>query len=562
MSIKDNKPITVSGLIAEFIRSHKYMLVLYICFLLIMPIKDIGIPHLFGKLIQSIEDKSSLLRPLAYLFIATLLLQCGYSLIDFMEIELSPRFQAFVRHKIMKHIFDENNENISDVESGMILARLMRLPSSLYTLLNQWKYIFIPNGILSIAAVLYFASYNLMLGIVLALLIVFAWFMVYYSVIACFKYSYQSEKTVAKLYEQTDDVLNNMTTVIGHNQSTDEIDSLQDLEKNYRMSVKNTMLCSMKLRYTVVPLNVGYFILFSCMCYSQVKKRKMKAAAFVALTIIMFKIFNSIWDISGVMNDTVTRWGLIRQTMQVFKTLPQHKLPPTEPSKFILSNGFFLDNVTFEYFNGRTTTRIFDRFTLNLVSKQTVVIKGGIGSGKTTLMKLLLKQLTPQSGTIYYQGVSYKKLRTDDIRRLIGFIPQSPFLFNRTIFENITYGLEGIDRDSVWKLLTSLGLEPMFKRFPKKLDTNVGKHGSELSGGQRQIITIVRMILKNSPVILMDEPTASIDTDTKKIVYDLVSKIMKERTVIMVTHDDFLLQFADRVIELQKGKVVKDQMMN
>ena len=558
------KPITITGLIYEFIQGHKYMLSLYILFLCIMPIKDIGIPHLFGNLIKSIEMKTSLLMPLIYLFVATLILQVGYSIIDVLEIELSPRFQAFVRNKIIRHILEDNSENYGEVESGTVLSRYMRLPHSLYTFLNQWKYIFVPNLILSVAAVIYFSRYNILLGVLLSLLITFAWVMIYVSVRACIKHSYKTEQTVTKLYEETDDVIKNMSLVLINNQQDGEMNHIQGYEDIYRNSVKDTMMCSLKLRYTIVPFNVGYFIVFMYICYNKVKSKKLAPSIFVALIIIMFKIFNSIWDLSGIMNDTVTRYGLLKQTMEVFNHTPQASISPqsvkvmhpTKPD--IPDTGFYIDNITFTYKNKEAETTMFQDFSLNIPRGQTIVIVGGIGSGKTTILKLLLKQLTPQKGMIYYQGAPYNRLRTNDIRRLIGLIQQQPILLNRTIYENITYGLRA-SKEEVIKLIHEFGLDEMFSRFPDGIETNVGKYGSNLSGGQKQIILILHAILSNPPVLLMDEPTASIDEITKNLVYNLLSKIMKDRTVVMVTHDKFLLKYADRVVEMQKGTIVKDE---
>jgi ATP-binding cassette, subfamily B, bacterial len=549
---------TLSGLIIEFVQHHKYMLALYLLFLAIMPVKDIGIPHLFGKLIRAIETKSSLLKPLCWLFAATLILQFGYSIIDFLEIDLSPRFQAFVRGKILQHIFEQNDTNMDEIESGELLSRFIRLPHSLYTFINQWKYIFIPNIILSLAAIVYFIWYNWTIGVVLCALIVFSWTMIYMSVIHCFKHAYKTETTISRMYEESDDVVKNISTVLVHNQQQSELSALADYETKYRNHVKDTMLCSMKLRYTIVPFNIAYFVFFVFVCYKKVLAKTMQPSAFVALTIIVFKIFNSIWDISGVMNDTVTRWGVLKRSMELFreKTAPTQLKNTSAPKRRvdIPDQGFVIDDISFSYGD----KRIFTHFSMVIPKNQTLVIIGGIGSGKTTLLKLLLKQLTVQQGCIYYQGLSYDRLRTYDIRRMIGFVPQQPVLFNRTIYDNIAYGMPRVTKADVNRLIDTMELREMFAGFKFGIDTRVGKYGSNLSGGQRQVVLLLRVMLSNAPVILMDEPTASVDDATKGVVYKLLEKMMKGRIVVMVTHDDFLLKYADRVVELQKGVITRD----
>jgi ABC-type multidrug transport system fused ATPase/permease subunit len=554
----DEKPVTVNSLISEFISNHKYMLVLYIAFLCIMPIKDIGIPHLFGKLVSSIEEKTSLFKPLLYLFIVTIIMQIGYSVID---VELNPRFQAFVRQKIIRHIIEENDTNLGDMESGKIISKLMRLPSGLYGFMNQWKYIFIPNILLSIVAVAYFTYFNKTLGILLLVLITFSWLMILVSVNKCLKYSYPSEVVVMYLYEQVDDVLKNMMTVMSSNQQEKEIDFLQDYEVEYKDFVKKTLLCSLKMRYTIVPFNILYFAFFIYLGFNHVKEKKMKASTFVALVIIMFKVFNSIWDISGIMNDAATRWGLIKQSMEIFNTKQKHMYQNEgDDGLSVNKNGFYFKNITFTYTNSQGDNKpILKNFYLHLPRDTTTVIVGGIGSGKSTVMKLLLKQLTPNSGEIYYQGIPYSKLTPEDIRKNIGYIQQHAVLFNRSIYDNIVYGLEGISKRQVNDLIDVLNLRSMFDEFPQGLKTKAGKNGSNLSGGQKQIVILLRVLLQDPSILLMDEPTASIDEKTKHIIYDIIGRVIKTKTVVMITHDEFLLKYADRVVTMSHGEIVTDE---
>lgn len=562
----EREHLTISGLIYQFIREHKYLLVLYIAFLCIMPIKDIGIPHLFGTLVKSIEEKKSMVPPLILLFIASLFVQLGYSIIDYLEVELSPRFQEFIRQKVIRHLMEINNTNYREVESGKVIARLVRLPMGIYSFFNQWKYVFIPYTLLSITAVLYFLWNNNILGILLFVLIVFSWTMIWFSVRACQRHAYNSEDAAVTMYEDVDDVLKNLNSVLNSNQTENELQHLQRHETSFRDNVKKTLICSMKLRYTIVPMNTAYFMFFMYYCYKQVQQKKMKAASFVALIIIVFKIFNVIWDVSGIMNEVISRWGVIKQSMEVFNDQITAGKKVIQVDNVNVSNipktGFFFDDLTFSYVypvdNSKKT--IIQNLTLHIKPNETVVLIGGIGSGKSTIIKLLLKHITAESGRIYYQGVPYELIKPEDLRSTIGYIQQNPILFNRSIYDNIVYGLEKqIKEERIWKLIDQLDLKPMFTKFPHGLKTNVGKYGSHLSGGQRQIILLLRIILQDPPILFMDEPTASIDEKTKSTVYDLISKVMTNRTVVMVTHDDFLLKFANRIVTLKDGKIIKDE---
>ena len=554
------KPLTILGLYKEFIMKNKKVIVLYTAFLLVTLIRDVGVPHILGETVKAIEKKTNLLVPVGKLFGIMVLIQISFSCIDYFEVDILPKFNAFVRGKIINKVIAQSNSDFSELESGKIISRILRLPSALYHFLASWKFTFIPYIVLSITAVVYFTWENITLGALLFTLIVFCWVMIYLSVKLCYKHAYQSESDIISITEQVDDVLRNMTTILSSNQEEEEVDAVQKYETDYRTHVRDTLICSLKMRFMTAPLSIIYFIIFIAICYNAVKRKEMDPGTFVALVLIMFKIFNIIWDLTGYMNDAIGRWGMLTKSFEFLRESKIQKLNPTKIVPPMSSSGFVFRDVTYAYTNDNNQKKVLSHFNLHIPKHQKLVVMGTIGSGKSTLLKLMLKQLTCQSGDIYYQGVSYRRMQTSDIRRLIGYIQQQPVLFNRSIYDNITYGLKNTSPNDVNALIKSLKLQTMFADFPKGLHTKAGKNGSNLSGGQRQLVIILRVILQNPPVILMDEPTASIDANTKKIIYDLLVVLMKNRTVVMVTHDQFLVQYADRTISFDGGNIVNDSL--
>jgi ABC-type bacteriocin/lantibiotic exporter with double-glycine peptidase domain len=279
----------------------------------------------------------------------------------------------------------------------------------------------------------------------------------------------------------------------------------------------------------------------------------MTPATFIALVIIVFRVFNYVWDVSGIINDTTTRWGTLKQSLDVINSYEggEHSSKPihTQKTSRIPQTGFYLHDVSYKFTKGGKY--VIKNLTLHIDAGKTGVIVGPIGHGKSTLLRLLMKQITPTSGAIYFNGIPYDKISTNALRKQIGFVPQNPVLFNRTVLENIKYGTSSSRRDVV-ELLKHLNLNKLVDDLPSGLDTVAGKSGSALSGGQRQIVVILRLVLQNTPIMFMDEPTASMDDTTKKMVYDVVGQIIKGRTVVMVTHDPFLLRYADAIIDMKK----------
>jgi ABC-type bacteriocin/lantibiotic exporter with double-glycine peptidase domain len=166
----------------------------------------------------------------------------------------------------------------------------------------------------------------------------------------------------------------------------------------------------------------------------------------------------------------------------------------------------------------------------------------------------------PQQGEIFMNGSAYSTLNNADVRRRIGYIPQTPVLMNRSIYENIVYGLpEEPSKEVVETLMRDLGLGQFLDKLPQGLDTSVGVHGSKLSGGQRQITWVLKAILMNPEIIIMDEPTSAVDEETKGVLHYLLENVMEGKTVIMITHDKYLLKFADRVVTMKSGIIVSDE---
>ena len=200
---------------------------------------------------------------------------------------------------------------------------------------------------------------------------------------------------------------------------------------------------------------------------------------------------------------------------------------------------------------------------LFIPKNQSLVIMGNIGSGKSTLAKLLTKLQDIDDGKILLNGVNNKKLNTDNIRQNIIYIPQMPILFDRTLWENISYGFkEGeLKREDVLDILEKMGMGELGLIFKNRFDKSVGKKGSFLSGGQRQVVWVLRALLGKAKVIILDEPTSALDDDNKENVKRMIKFLTKNRTLIIITHEKELLEGMDRVIVFDNGAIKNDKKL-
>jgi ABC-type multidrug transport system fused ATPase/permease subunit len=277
---------------------------------------------------------------------------------------------------------------------------------------------------------------------------------------------------------------------------------------------------------------------------------------------ILMYIFEDLVGLTNQIRDMVTRVSMLNEYVKEVR-IDKLKMQQLNDNEIVLkqtpSNAhFYLNNVSYKYDGGKIS--VLKDLTLQINYYDRMLLVGRIGSGKTSVLRLLMRYHIPQSGEIYIKGVPYSSLSSSEIRKNIGYVPQYPTLFNRTVYENIVYGHDNMTRAMVEEMLVKLNLQHLFKNLSFGLDTKVGKMGSILSGGQRQIVWIMRVILQDPECLLLDEPTASIDESTKDIVHALLKHLVssRPRTIIIVSHDDYLMSFASRVVELKDGLIISD----
>ena len=195
---------------------------------------------------------------------------------------------------------------------------------------------------------------------------------------------------------------------------------------------------------------------------------------------------------------------------------------------------------------------------LSIDEGEKVAILGKIGSGKSTLLKLILNLYEPKSGSVLIDGVDTRQIDPIDLRRAVGCVPQEPFLFMGTIKDNITIGEQYISDEELLKVSKIAGLDEFLGKHEAGFDLMVGERGDGLSGGERQSVTLARALISDPNIIMLDEPTNSMDRQTEKAFINKIEKIIDNKTLLIVTHKTSLLQLVDRVIIIENGEVSFD----
>ncbi len=200
---------------------------------------------------------------------------------------------------------------------------------------------------------------------------------------------------------------------------------------------------------------------------------------------------------------------------------------------------------------------VIQNFNLNIPSGATIAIVGTTGSGKSTLVKLLLRFYEIQGGNIAVDGIDLRDIVLYDLRRAIGLVSQDVFLFHGTVRENIAYGHSNATEMDIIHGAKTAEAHDFIMELPNGYDTIIGERGQKLSGGQRQRLAIARAILKNPPILILDEATSAVDNETEAAIARSLEHITKDRTTIMIAHRLSTIRHADRIYVLEKGKIVE-----
>lgn len=241
---------------------------------------------------------------------------------------------------------------------------------------------------------------------------------------------------------------------------------------------------------------------------------------------------------------------------EVFATEPAIADAPRARALQRIAGEIEFRNVTFAY-PGRERSPALRNIDLRVPAGQWVAIVGRTGAGKSTLAALLARLWDPTSGAVYLDGHDLRELELAHVRQGVRVVPQDPFLFSATVRENIAFGVDHATESDILHAASLAGLDGDLQRLPRGLDTLVGERGVLLSGGQKQRVALARALLCPAPVLVLDDPLASVDAETERRVLERLAPVLRSRTTVWISHRISSVQHADRIVVLERGEIVE-----
>ena len=507
--------------------------------------KNVKLENMF-KFTENIKE-GTVFGVSSLIFIIWLLLIFFYAMKHTLEERLYPDYLGYIRLLLVNGIMNSSSNNFKELKSGELIAIVNELSNVFLGLLDKWCSKLFPNflGIMIIS--IYYLYNNISLGLLFILLVILR---LYFTVDNGLQYAdicAARDKKYFDMNESFNDLFNNMMNVHINNENKGEEKKQKKINDVYNESQEEEMRMRKNITVFSNILTVSSFIIIIIYSYYLYKKNKISLGLLLTITFIEIKLVGTFLENDTVILSFFQRLGTIYATDDFLKSaLSDNK---KSGNCKIKDNSLIIKNLSFMYEKGKY---VFKDLNLDIKSGDRVGILGRSGSGKTTLMKLLIGLHQPTIGEIKIGGCNIKNISNDELRDEVNYINQRTTLFNETVLKNIKYGNPGLSSDKIVNFMKKYGLDSVYSSLENGVHSNAGVNGTNLSLGMQKVTMLLRGVFKKGNIIIMDEPLAGLDQNTRIKVMKMINDIDKSKTIVVVTHDKEILDHLNNIYDLSE----------
>lgn len=549
---KTAKVIELDDILIETLNENKIIYVSSFILGISLMVSTIIFPSLYSDFVSKFPDKVTDLnyKDVVWLLLPYLLSEMTFGLSDLIDAHVMPKAENDMISKLINNVVKSVKTTKHELNANELIFNLKRI----FDIRNMYHLIcayVLPAIAVSCGLAYYFIKADTSHGIMVSAILVIAFVALVMVGNNCSSSSQKNEEIVTVFYDDVHDVANNVEHVIVAGMEHAEELRMIDNQNNILKTTIEKDLCSTNLKFSFSM--VYFFVMLICngVAIKLYHEEKINKSVLVTIFFMVISLIGMYDSMSYELGNIIGTVGNYSETKRYFR---QFKIDESKTlTNFNIGDGKIdFNNISLKY----GEKQIFDKFNLKIFPNSITGIMGEIGSGKTTLLKMLVG-LTDYEGTIFIDGEDVSKYDSTAISKHLAYIPQNPKLFNRTILENLNYG-SNYSESEIWEIIKFYDLVDFFNSFKDKLHANAGKNGEKLSGGQRQLIYILRSFIQNKKIILFDEPTSALDSQYKNMLMKLLLKI-KNRTIMIVTHDIEIVSIFNRTLIFDKGKVIQDK---
>lgn len=519
----------------------------------------------------SARSKQELGYALVFIIFVGILLAIGTYIRHYTVSWIGERVASDIRKDVFQHIIFIHPSFFESNSPGEIQSRITTDTTLIQTVIGSSASIALRNILMFVGGIIFLFITNAKLTMIVLFSVPFIVFpILFYG------------KRVRNLSRNTQDKIANIGTYVSesllnikilqsfHHQKVDIDVFSRTVEDAFGVAVARIRQRALLIGTVILFILTGIsFMLW--VGGTDVLEGKITGGELIAFSFYAIMVANSVGAVSEVLGDLQRAAGATERLMELLLSESEIKDPihPKPIAEVFHSensaiprnglgkqNGFtiLLKDLTFSY-PSRPESKAINGINLEIPSNKTTALVGPSGGGKSTLFELILRFYDPTSGSISISGINLKDLKLEDLRSLIGFVPQQPILFSGTLRENIAYGKPNASFEEIQKAAENAYVTEFLNQLPDGYDTNLGHLGTRLSGGQKQRIAIARAILRNPRILLLDEATSALDSESEQMIQRALDFLVKERTTIMIAHRLSTVVKSDQIVVIKEGEI-------
>ncbi len=530
------------------------------CSVLFVTGLDIYRPLLYRDFFNVLEkfnygDISPLFKILWLILAVHVLHRILWTAFDYVNNFFQPKVMADLTYSCYRYLQKHSFSFFSNSFVGSLVTKVKRFERSFESIADQVHMNLGRAALRTVLILIVLLSVHWIFTAIILVWAIFYSLFTYYFAQYKLKYDAQKANADTKVTAQLADSITNNTNIKLFSAYEQENKNFADVNQNQFRLRKLTWDLGTMAMFVQGSLMILLEISILYVAIILWKKNIVTLGDFVLLQAYLSQIFDKLWEISRYIRAIYEALADANEMTEILLT--PHSVQDIEGAKELqVSSGKIeFHDVRFAYHGKRP---VFKNFELAINPGQRIALIGSSGGGKTTIVKLLFRFYDLERGKILIDGQDIASVTQDSLRDCLSLVPQEPMLFHRSLFENIRYGKPNASKDEVLEAAKKAHCHEFISRFPEKYETLVGERGVKLSGGERQRVAIARAILRNAPILVLDEATSSLDSESEMFIQDSLKTLMRGKTTIVIAHRLSTIMQMDRIIVLKQGKISEE----
>lgn len=470
----------------------------------------------------------------------------------FLNIRLETRAMSNLSLKAFSNLLRHSHSFFMDSFVGSLTRKVHRFASSFETIIDELMYSLFPILITSVSIFIVIFLRSRVVGVAV---LVWALLMLYANYLAVkWKQKYEEERSEAdsRMTGILSDGITNSGTIKLFSAFRYEEGLFGEAVERVRKLRVFTWDIDEVIRAVQGFLSVAIEVVVMLVAFKLYREGQLTIGDFVLFQTYLLTLTNQLWNFGNVLKHFYRSVADAKEMVEILDMPYGVQDAPGAGELRVTEGRIEFREVTFNFHETRT---VLERFSLAVAPHEKVALVGASGAGKTTVIKLILRLYDVTDGTIEIDGQDISRVTQESLRDAIALVPQDPILFHRSLKDNIRYGRRDASDEEVYEAAKKAHCHEFIASLPEGYDTLVGERGVKLSGGERQRIAIARAILKNAPILILDEATSSLDSESEHLIQDALKTLMEGKTVVVIAHRLSTIIKMDRTIVMENGKV-------